>query len=439
MLPAGMGKNWKDFWKRQNVIPSIRKTIRWWALSAAVGATVGTLVALFLFGLDRVTEVHWQYPWLLYLLPVAGAISAWMFTLSGRGADRGNNLILEEIHEQRSGVPMRMAPLVLLGTWLTHLFGGSAGREGTAVQMGAAIAAGVGRWLRLSREETRSLLLCGVAAGFGSVFGTPVAGAIFAVEFLVNGRLASRPILPCLIASIVGDQVTLLWGIQHTQYVITLDPSIALGLPVTVGAKVVLASVCFGAASVLFAKATHLVQDYSKRWIAMNWLRPFIGGLAIIALVQLLGTRDYLGLGVSAPHGNPNAVTIQSAFQEDGAEPPSWLFKLLFTAITVGSGFKGGEVTPLFFIGATLGHVLGDALGLPTGWMAGLGLVAVFSGATKTPVASTFVAIELFLPHGEGLTQSGFVVYAAIACFVAYAVSGPTSIYHAQRHHSEVG
>lgn len=437
MLPARMGKYWIEIWQPQTAIDRVRKTIRCWVLSAAVGLCVGTLVALFLFGLDRATELHWRYPWLLYLLPVAGVLSAWMYKFSGGEADRGSNLILEEIHEQRSGVPLRMAPLVLLGTWLTHLFGGSAGREGTAVQMGASIAAGVGRWLRLSRDEMRTLLLCGVAAGFGAVFGTPVAGAIFAVEFLVHGRIASRPILPCLIASIVGDQITIWWGIQHTHYVISTDPSMATGIQLTLMIKIVLASVCFGAASVLFAKTTHLVQEYSKRWIAIDWLRPCVGGLAVIALVQLFGSRDYLGLGVSAPPNIPNAVTIQSAFQADGAGPASWLLKLLFTAITVGSGFKGGEVTPLFFIGATLGHVLGVALGVPTGWMAGLGLVAVFSGATKTPVASTFVAIELFLPHGDGLTESGFVLYAAIACFVAFAVSGPTSIYHAQHTQSD--
>lgn len=403
---------------------------KWSTLSVIVGVCTGTLVALFLAGLDLVTELHWRNPWLLYLLPIAGVLSVWMYRFAGKEADRGNNLILEAIHHRNQGVPVRMAPLVLIGTWLTHLFGGSAGREGTAVQMGAAIAAGLGRWLSLSPVDVRTLLLCGVAAGFGAVFGTPVAGAVFALEFLVRGRVASRLVVPCFIAAFVGDRITLLWGIKHTPYAIE-----AIYEPhATSVIKVVLAAICYGLAGLLFSESTHFVQRLLKKWIAKDWLRPVFGALVVIGLVHLLGTRDYLGLGVSAPLDRPNAVTIQSAFQSGGAGAASWLLKLIFTAITVGSGFKGGEVTPLFFIGATLGHSLGLALGVPVGLMAALGFVAVFAGATKTPIASFIMAIELFAPHSPDAMRGGFVIYAAIACFVANAVSGSSSIYRSQKH-----
>ncbi|XZE34639.1 chloride channel protein [Pirellulaceae bacterium SH501] len=414
----------------QHAIVLMRIVSKWSLLSVAVGICTGTMVALFLAGLDLVTEFHWRNPWLLYLLPIAGVVSIWMYRVAGKEADGGNNLILEEVYHYRRGVPVRMAPLVLVGTWLTHLFGGSAGREGTAVQMGAAIAAGLGRWLSLSMEDVRKLLLCGVAAGFGAVFGTPVAGAVFAVEFLVRGRVASRLVVPCFLSALAGDQVVLLWGIDHTSYSIA-----AVGdLHLLVMIKVVLAAICFGIASLLFSETTHWIQGSLKRWVATDWLRPVCGALVVIGLVHLFGTRDYLGLGVSAPPDRPNAVTIQSAFQSGGAGVASWFLKLIFTAVTVGSGFKGGEVTPLFFIGATLGHCLGLALGIPVGLMAALGFVAVFAGATKTPIASVIMAIELFAPHSPDAMRGGFVIYAAIACFVANAVSGSSSIYRSQKH-----
>lgn len=411
--------------------------LKWLAICVPSGTFVGSAVALFLWSLDRVTEIQWQNPWLLYLLPLAGLTSGYLYQRFGQTAEAGNNLIMEQIHQPGGGVPTRMAPLVLIGTLITHLFGGSAGREGTAVQMGGSIVATFGRWLKLSEADTRILLTSGIAAGFGAVFGTPLTGAIFAIEVLAIGRMSYQSLIPCLIASIVGDQVNTAWGVGHTQYLVawttsTSNATVSIALDWKLTAKVALAAVCFGFVSVMFSQLTHGISWIFKRSVAIPWLRPALGGSSVILLTLAVGHRDYLGLGVNANPATPNAVTIQSCFLIGGAAMLSWWWKLLFTAVTVGSGFKGGEVTPLFFIGAALGNVLGNLLGAPVDLMAALGFVAVFAGATNTPLSCTIMAVELF-GHGNGsLLSSGFIVYAAIACFLSWFLSGNSSIYHAQ-------
>jgi H+/Cl- antiporter ClcA len=425
-------------WDYREHIHLFAFVVKWLAIALPLGIVVGSAVAFFLWSLDHVTHLQWRYPWLLYLLPLAGVASGLMYHCWGKSAEAGNNLLMEQIHEPGGGVPGRMAPLVLVGTLITHLFGGSAGREGTAVQMGGGLAGTFGRWLRLSAEDTRILLMSGVAAGFGAVFGTPLTGAIFALEVLAIGQLSYQALVPCLIAGIVGDQATTAWGVGHTHYHIVVSDrisSVSAGttLDWLLTGKVAIAAVFFGLASVLFAELTHALNWTFKRAISRPWLRPAAGGCVVILLVLLLGERDYLGIGVAADPNDPAAVTIQSSFQLGGAGRFSWWWKLLFTAVTVGSGFKGGEVTPLFFIGAALGNISGQLLGAPVDLMAGLGFVAVFAGATNTPLACTIMAIELFAPGNGSLLSSGFVVYAAVACFLSYFLSGHSSIYHAQR------
>ncbi|QDU27479.1 H(+)/Cl(-) exchange transporter ClcA [Anatilimnocola aggregata] len=412
--------------------------VKWLALAIPLGVVIGSAVALFLWSLDRATELRWEHPWLLYLLPLAGAAIALLYQYLGKESEAGNNLILDEIHEPAAGVPLRMAPLVFVGTILTHLFGGSAGREGTAVQMGGSLASQYARWLRSNSEDARLLLMAGIAAGFGAVFGTPLTGAIFALEVLALGQMNYRAMLPCLIASIVGDYTTSAWGIGHTHYSIHALTQVGLiehapRLNWWLAGKVTIAAACFGLCSVLFAEFAHSLHHWFKRTIRWPALRPLVGGLIVIALVWTVGNRDYLGLGVNADPATPQAVTIQSCFRPGGAEWFSWAWKILFTVVTISSGFKGGEVTPLFFIGAALGHVLGLLLGVPVDFMAGLGFVAVFAGATNTPLACTIMGIELFAPGNGELLQSGFVVYLAIACYVSYFLSGHTGIYLSQR------
>lgn len=403
---------------------AIRQVLRWTLLAVPVGLVAGSASALFLWSLERATELQWANPWLLWLLPVGGVIVGLLYHYFGRGSEKGNNLLIDEIHQPGGGVPARMAPLVLIGTVITHIFGGSAGREGTAVQMGGSLASTLARWFRVTQENRRLMLMAGVAAGFGAVFGTPLTGAIFAMEVLVIGKLKYDALLPVLVASIVGDLTCTAWGIHHTDYHVKLSaPAGLLSFDPWQMGKVVLAAMAFGLVSRCFSGLTHALQRGFAKLCAFAPWRPAIGAVIVIALVYLLQTRDYLGLGVTPPPGG--TVSIVTSFDSGGATPWSWWWKLLFTAITLASGFKGGEVTPLFFIGAACGNALGVAFNEPVSLFAALGFIAVFSGAANTPLACTIMGIELFGAH--------YTLYFAIVCFIAYIFSGQSGIYSAQR------
>jgi H+/Cl- antiporter ClcA len=403
--------------------------IRWSVITVPIAVAIGSMVALFLWLLNWAIHFRFVHSWLLYLLPLAGVVIHFLYKLYGRSAERGNNLIIDEIHQPGAGVPKRMAPLILVTTVITHLFGGSAGREGTAVQIGGSIANLLGGWFNLQVADKKVILKAGVAAGFGAVFGTPLTGAIFALEVITIGRIQYTALLPCLIAGLIGDATVSAWGVQHTHYYIDVTNTgqqfYNHHLPVSflLLAKVVFASALFGLASYAFAAAVKFVKSFSLKWITTAWLIPVCGGLAIIALTFILGKPDYLSLGVDAEH--PGAVTIVSAFKHGGADALSWLWKLIYTAITLGTGFKGGEVTPLFYIGSTLGNTLAGLLNAPVSLFAALGFIAVFAGATNTPLACTLMGIELF--SGE------HALLFAVACFIAYLFSGDSGIYAAQQ------
>lgn len=394
-----------------------------------VAAAIGSMVALFLWLLSWSIHFRFQHTWLLYLLPLAGIAIHFAYKLYGKSAERGNNLIIDEIHRPGAGVPKRMAPLILVTTVVTHLFGGSAGREGTAVQIGGSVAHFFSDLFKLDPQEMRVMLTAGIAAGFGAVFGTPLTGAIFAIEVLTLSKVHYSALLPCLIAGYIGDTTVSAWHIKHTPYHIDyvsaghyFDAANISGT-ILLFVKVVLAALIFGLVSTAFAEATHGVKKLFLKWIKLTWLIPVCGGFIIIGLTVILGKPDYLSLGVEPEH--PGAVTIVSAFTSGGAEMLSWLWKLVYTGITLGTGFKGGEVTPLFYIGATLGNTLAGLLNAPVSLFAALGFIAVFSGATKTPMACTIMGMELFGPQ--------HIVFFAIACFVAYLASGHSGIYPSQK------
>ncbi len=388
--------------------------LRWIPISVVVGIMAGTASALLLASLEYATRQREAHHWLILLLAPVGGLVGLLYKHFGARVEAGNNLILEEVHDPQEVIPLRMTPLILLGTFLTHLFGGSAGREGTAIQTGASLADQLSKPLGLHARQRRILLMAGISAGFGSVFGVPLSGAIFGMEVLAFGRVEYEAIAPCLLASFAGDLVTRGWGIHHTQFNITGIPRMsALGI-----LYAMIAGIAFGLMGMVFAKLTHAISRYLKSIFFFSPMRPIVGGAIITTVVFGIGTAhtmQYLGLGVP---------TIVASF--DHKLPPyDFAVKTLFTALTLGSGFKGGEVTPLFFIGSTMGNALSRILPLPTSLLAGMGFVAVFAGAANTPIASTLMAVELFGAEAGA--------YAAIACVLSYLFSGHASIYTSQR------
>lgn len=404
-----------------------KQLLVWTILIFPISITVGLLVAFFLWLLDMATSLRWQHLWLIFLLPFAGIFIWWLYNKFGKKSAPGNNLIIDEINQPGDGVPAVMTPLILFTTVITHLFGGSAGREGTAVQIGGSIAAQFAKVFKVSPTQTQILLMCGIAAGFAAVFGTPVAAAIFALEVLYIGRIKYNALIPCLMAGLVAHITCISCGIRHTQYSIAYKVISAFGSSINFDIllllKVIAASILFGFAALSFARLTHFIKNKSNQFIAIKWLIPALGACLIIGISYLIGSFDYLGLGVTNPH--TNGISILSAFKDGGVTNYSWFWKLLLTAITLGMGFKGGEVTPLFFIGAALGNVLATYCGAPIDLLAGLGFIAVFAAATNTPLACTLMGVELF--------GAEHIIYYAVACFTAYYFSGHSGIYQSQK------
>jgi H+/Cl- antiporter ClcA len=389
----------------------LRYLLRWIPIALLAGVMGGTASAVLLVSLVWATDTREAHKWMIALLPISGLLVGLMYKYLGTSVEAGNNLILDEIHDPKRTIPVRMTPLILVGTFMTHLFGGSAGREGTAIQMGASLADQLGRPFRMDALERRVLLMAGISAGFASVFGTPLAGAIFGLEVLALGAISYDAIAPCFLAAFVGDFTTHAWGVHHTLYAIGNVPTLhATGL-----LWAALAGAAFGLVGMGFAKSTHAVTHFFKKHIAWSPLRPFSGGVVVALGVLALGTTKYIGLGIP---------TIQASFGPRH-DPQDWLLKFVFTAVTLGAGFKGGEVTPLFFIGATLGNALAYILPLPSSLLAGMGFVAVFAGAANTPIASSLMAVELFGAEAGA--------YAAIACVFSYLFSGHAGIYPSQR------
>ncbi|MBB5286039.1 H+/Cl- antiporter ClcA [Rhabdobacter roseus] len=383
---------------------------KWVLIALGVGILVGSASAFFLVSLDWATRWREAHLWIIGLLPLGGLIVGLSYHYWGQDVVKGNNQLLEELHTPRQIIPLKMAPLVLFGTLVTHFFGGSAGREGTAVQMGGAIADQFTRWLRLKPRDRKILLTTGISAGFAAVFGTPLAGAVFALEVLMIGRVRYEALLPSLLTAVVADYTCHWWEVGHTHYAI---PDIPAMQP-TFFIWAVAAGIVFGLAALCFSVVVHYFGNVFKSTLKYPPLRPVVGGTVLAVVVYLLGTTKYIGLGVP---------TILAAFE--GPLPfYDFALKLLLTTFTLGAGFKGGEVTPLFFIGATLGNALAYFMPLPVALLAGMGFVAVFSGATNTPIACTIMGIELFG------AESG--VFVAIACVTAYLFSGHSGIYSSQ-------
>lgn len=399
-----------NFRRVRHKLSEIYTLLLWTLVAGSIASLIGLANAFFLYLLEWAGRIRSDNLLLVLGLPLVGIFIVFVYRKWGSELAKGNNLILENINQPKKTIPFKMAPFILFGTVLTHLFGGSAGREGTAIQIGASISDQFHRWVKLGKDNRKMLLICGMSAGFGSVFGTPFAGAIFGLEVYNIGKIKYGALFPAFISSVVGDYVCRLTGAHHSHYFVANIPSI----DITNLFYVILVGLCCGFAAFLFS---HSVKNFSflfKKYLKYWAFIPVVAALMIIFASIGLGTSKYLGLGLE---------TISASFtQVQGFEV--FALKLLFTAITLSAGFKGGEVTPLFFIGASLGSALSLFIPLPVSLLAAMGFVAVFAGASNTPLASSIMGLELF-----GMECAPFV---AIACIVAYIASGHNGIYSAQ-------
>ena len=383
--------------------------LKWLLICILAGTIIGSAVALFLLSLDAITVWREKHFWIIYSLPIVGFFIGAAYYYWGDESKKGNNLLIQEHKAPNNKIPFKMAPLVLVGTLLTHLAGGSAGREGTALQMGGAISDQFTNWFKLKEAQRKTIIIIGISAGFAAVFGTPFAGAIFALEIMLFKNIQKTDIIPSFLAAFIAHYTCIAWGVHHTQY--NIPNSISINMASII--YCFLAGLIFGITALLFSKFNLFWSSLFKK-IKYEPLKPVIGGVILIIAITLLGTTKHIGLGIP---------TIIESFNSPGGKY-DFMIKLLLTTFTLSAGFKGGEVTPLFFIGATLGNILICFIPLPMALLAGMGFVAVFAGATHAAITGIVLGIEMF-----GL-QAG--VFVGLASVVAYFSSGEEGIYSAQ-------
>lgn len=399
----------KPYWKEQ--IGNVAIFARWCAFSVIIGVTVGAVSVAFHHALVWAGETRAAHDWLLYLLPLVGLFIAFWYEKADMPLERGTNFILTSVRHDHP-VRFRLAPSIFVTSVLTHLCGGSAGREGAALQLGGAISGNIGRWMRLDGSDSRAITMCGMAAGFSALFGTPLAAAVFAMEVVSVGVMYYAALFPCLLSSVIAHQVALRLGGESTAFALS-------GIPTTVDASLLLRLVLFGAAcavlSVAVCIAFHRVGHLFKKYITDRYICIAVGGAVVVAASLLLGTRDYNGTGMAVIE---RAVAGEAAYA-------ACFIKMILTAITIGVGYKGGEIVPVLFIGATFGAAYGGFFGLAPSFAAGLGMTAVFCGVTNAPLTSILLAYEMF--GGQSLALF------ALAITVAYMLSGYYGLYSEQK------
>ena len=380
---------------------------KWLAVGGFIGGIGGVIGSLFHIGVNYATQTRGQHPWILYLLPALGLIIAGLYRVT-KVEGKDTNAVIESVHFGKN-VPVLLVPVIFIATVLTHLGGGSAGREGAALQIGGGIGHTTGRLLRLGEKDLPLATLCGMSAVFSALFGTPLTATIFAMEVISVGVFYYAGLLPCLTAALMGYLVSLLMGVPPTRFTVA-NP----GPDAWTMVLVILLAIGCAVASILFCRGLQETGRLAAKLLPSPFVRAFVGGVLVIGLTLLVGNGDYNGAGMEV---------VERAMSGQ-VRSWAWLLKLLFTAVTIGFGFKGGEVVPSFFVGACFGCVLGGFLGLPAGFGAAIGLVAVFCGAVNCPIASVFLSIELF--------GTGDLLYFAMACAISYLLSGYCGLYSSQ-------
>lgn len=382
---------------------------RWVVLASVIGAMSGALSAAFIESLSWATRTRESHDWIVFALPLAGLVVGAAYHYLGRGLERGSSLLIEQIHSHSEWIPLRLTPLIFGASVLSHVAGSSVGREGAALQLAAGVADPISRRIGLGPADRSLMLIAAIASGFGSVFGVPVAGAVFALEVQRVGRVRYEALVPAFVASFVGDATVRALGVHHTVYPHLVAPEWSP----TLAWQVTLLGIVCGLIALSFVGITHKVRYVTKKWITWYPARPMIGGALIALLVITFGWRDYQGLSI------PLAIEAMN-----GSAGGQWVTKLALTALSIGTGFVGGEVIPMVVIGALAGASFANIIGANVALFATIGSVTVLAGAANTPLACALLGVELF--GGSG------VVMFALACAAAYAASGHTGLYSTQ-------
>lgn len=383
---------------------------RWSLLGAVVGLAGGAVGTAFSKAVEYATALRGENGWLLYLLPLGGLLIVGLYRLC-RVSGIGTNEVFESVRAEK-GVSVLLAPAIFLGTVVTHLLGGSAGREGAALQLGGSVATLFGKLFRLSERDRHILTMCGMGAVFAAVFGTPMAACVFAVEVVSVGRFCTAALLPCVVSSASAFGVAQVFGVQPERFPVESVPAFSMEAVW----KMLVVAVAGALVSILFCWAMHMGAHLFQNFIRNEWLRAAAGGVLVVVLSLLCGTTDYNGGGIDV---------IERVFESGAVRPEAFLLKILFTAITIGAGFKGGEIVPTLFIGATVGGTLALLIGMNPAFGAAVGIAALFCGVTNCPLATVLLSIELF--GGEG------ALFYMIAAFVSFLLSGYFSLYSGQR------
>ena len=383
---------------------------KWFLLSVVIAAVCGGVGCVFHMLIEKATELREEYDFIIYFLPVGGVIIVAAYHLLKQEKIDGTNYVIRSIRKDGS-IPFTMAPGIMIGTVLTHFFGGSAGREGAALQLGGSLGSSLGKLFRLDEKDMQTVVLCGMSAVFTALFGTPLTAVIFVLEVVSVGTIYYSAIVPCVFSSVLAYFLTLLLGIEPISYTLALVPEIeAVSLLQTMGLGIV-----FALASILLCICFSKGHELLHKLIKNDYIRIMAGGAVVVLLTLLLGTHDYNGAGMGI---------VDNAILNGTARPEAFILKILFTVITLGCGFKGGEIVPTFFVGATLGCTVAPLIGMDPGFGAAMGLVGVFCGATNAPLASIMLSIELFGVQG--------LPFFALICSICFMLSGYFSLYKSQ-------
>lgn len=384
--------------------------LKWLMIALIVGIIVGAVGVAFHFAVDFATETRTEHPWIIYLLPLGGLVIILLYHLCKMESNKGTNDIILAVRENKV-LSILIAPLIFITSTITHLFGGSSGREGAALQLGGSIAFSLGKLFRLDEKDRKVIVMCGMSAAFAALFGTPVSAAIFSLEITSVGIMHFSAIVPCAVSAIVGTKLAELCGVTPTHFDLSGVPDLNGLSLLKVGGLAVLCAIL----SIWFCTMMHKSEKIYSHFLKNKYLRIVVGGALVVFATLIIGSYDYNGAGMDIVEKAISGTAKNEAF----------LIKMLLTALTLSAGYKGGEIVPVFFTGATFGNVAGKLLRLSPSFGAGIGLVSLFCGVTNCPITSIILSVELFGAEG--------IIYFLLSCAISYMLSGNSSLYHDQK------